>query len=367
MSAINDMNKIAFKKQIPVTVLSGFLGAGKTTVLNYILANRQGLKVAVIVNDMSEVNIDAELVKNNEIALDRAEEKLVEMSNGCICCTLREDLLKEVSKLASEEKFDAILIESSGISEPLPVAETFTFEDENGKTLMDIARLDTMVTVVDTKHFLLNYQNEKSLADENVGLSGEDTRTIVHLLTDQIEFADVILLSKVDLTPKEEIAKIKAIINTLNPGAKIYEIEKGKIELDKIINTNLFTLENASSNAGWLKEMRGEHIPETEEYGISSFVFKANRPFSHTKLLEILNANRLKGVVRSKGFAWTDEKPTMALMWSHAGNIINLDPYGYWNKRKDGSLNAEQKIVFIGIEMDKDFIQEELNGALIEK
>lgn len=365
MSAINNMNKTTLKKQIPVTVLSGFLGAGKTTVLNYILANRQGLKVAVIVNDMSEVNIDVELVKNNEVALDRTEEKLIEMSNGCICCTLREDLLKEVSKLASEGKFDAIFIESSGISEPLPVAETFTFEDENGKMLMDIARLDTMVTVVDAKHFLLNYENDKNLSDEKIGVSDDDTRTIVHLLTDQVEFADVILLSKVDITPKEEVAKIKAIIKTLNPGAKIYEIEKGKIELDKILNTGLFTLKNASNNAGWLKEMRGEHIPETEEYGISSFVFKANRPFSHTKLLDILNGNKLKGVVRSKGFAWTDERPNMALMWSHAGNIINLDPYGYWNKRKDGSLDAEQKIVFIGIEMDKEYILDELNQALI--
>jgi G3E family GTPase len=359
------MTNLQPKKQIPVTVLSGFLGAGKTTVLNHVLANRKGLKVAVIVNDMSEVNIDAELVQNNEVALDRAEEKLVQMSNGCICCTLREDLLKEVSKLATEGKFDAILIESSGISEPLPIAETFTFEDESGKTLMDIARLDTMVTVVDAKHFLLNYQNEKNLADEQIGVSDDDTRTIVHLLTDQVEFADVILLSKVDITPKEEVGKIKAIVKTLNPGAKVYEIEKGNIDLNTIINTNLFTLENASSNAGWLKEIRGEHIPETEEYGISSFVFKTNRPFSHKKLLDILNGNRLKGVVRSKGFAWTDEKPTMALMWSHAGNIINLDPYGYWNKRKDGSLNAEQKIVFIGIEMDKDFIRKELKSALI--
>lgn len=362
---IDNPKKQSSKKPIPVTVLSGFLGAGKTTVLNYILTNRKGLKVAVIVNDMSEINIDAELVKNNEVALDRTEEKMIEMSNGCICCTLREDLLQEVSKLASDGSFDAILIESSGISEPLPIAETFTFEDEHGKTLMDIAHLDTMVTVVDTKHFLLNYQNNKKLSDEKIGVSGDDGRTIVHLLTDQVEFADVILLSKVDITPKEEVAKIKAIITTLNPGAKIYEIQNGEIELDKIIHTNLFTLENASNNAGWLKEIRGEHIPETEEYGISSFVFKANRPFSHKKLLHILGSDTLKGVVRSKGFAWTDEKTTIALMWSHAGNIINLDPYGYWNKNTDGSLHAEQKIVFIGIEMDKERIQKELDAALI--
>jgi G3E family GTPase len=359
------MNKNKTKKPIPVTVLSGFLGAGKTTVLNYILANRQGLKVAVIVNDMSEVNIDAELVKNNEVALDRAEEKLVEMSNGCICCTLREDLLKEVSKLAHDGKFDAILIESSGISEPLPIAETFTFEDESGKTLMNIARLDTMVTVVDAKHFLKNYETEKTLADENIGLSNQDTRTIVHLLTDQIEFSDVILLSKTDLASKEEIAKVKAIISKLNPGAYVYEISRGEINLSHIINTGLFNLEKASMNAGWLKEIRGEHIPETLEYGISSFVFKANRPFNHAKLLEILNGNMFTGVIRSKGFAWTDEKIGWAMMWSHAGNIINLDPYGYWNKRKDGSYNAEQKIVFIGIDMDKEYIISQLNTALI--
>jgi G3E family GTPase len=350
---------------IPVTVFSGFLGAGKTTVLNHVLANRKGLRVAVIVNDMSEVNIDAELVKSNEAALDRTEEKLVEMSNGCICCTLREDLLKEVSKLAHEGKFDAILIESSGISEPLPVAETFTFEDENGKALMNIARLDTMVTVVDAKQFLENYQTSDTLVDKEIGLSNQDERTIVHLLTDQIEFADVVLLSKVDLAERSEVEKVKAIISSLNPAAKIYEIQKGNIDLHKILNTNLFSMDKAASNAGWLREMRGEHIPETEEYGISSFVFTANKPFSYNKLVELLESGKLKPVLRSKGFAWTDQKPTTAMMWSQAGNIINLDPYGHWNKRKDGSLNAEQKIVFIGVEMDKEGIVEELNNALV--
>jgi G3E family GTPase len=275
-------------------------------------------------------------------------------------------LLKEVSKLASEGKFDAILIESSGISEPLPVAETFTFEDENGKALMHIARLDTMVTVVDTKHFLKNYETSDTLVDKNIGLSKEDSRTIVHLLTDQIEFADVILFSKVDISKKEEVEKVKAIITKLNPGAKVHEISKGNISLEHIFDTNLFSMKKASANAGWLKEIRGEHVPETLEYGISSFVFMANRPFAHEKLLDIINGDRLKGVIRSKGFAWTDEKPKMALMWSHAGNIINLDPYGYWQKRKDGSLNADQKIVFIGIDMDREYIQKELEGALIE-
>jgi len=323
------------------------------------------MKVAVIVNDMSEVNIDAELVQNNEVALDRTQEKLVAMSNGCICCTLREDLLQEVSRLAREGKFDAILIESSGISEPLPVAETFTFEDAFGKTLMNIARLDTMVTVVDAKNFLSNFETSRTLVDDNIGVSDKDVRTIVHLLTDQIEFADVILLSKVDITSRDVVERVKGIITKLNAGAQIYEIEKGKIDLKHILNTGLFGMEKAAMNAGWLKEIRGEHVPETEEYGISSFVFKADRPFAHEKLLDIISGNRLVGVVRSKGFAWTTERPNLALLWSHAGNIMNLDPYGYWNKRNDGSLNAQRKIVFIGIGMDKERITKELNEALV--
>lgn len=360
------MENKSTEKIIPVTVLSGFLGAGKTTVLNHILSNRQGLKVAVIVNDMSEVNIDAELVKNNEAKLDRVEEKLISMSNGCICCTLREDLLKEVSKLAHEGKFDAIIIESSGISEPLPVAETFTFEDEQGNTLNDIAKLDTMVTIVDSKNFLNNFATTENLAQKNIGLDSDDERSIVHLLTDQIEFANIILLSKIDLVEKSELSKIKKIILKLNPEAKIYEIEKGNIETDKILNTGLFNFDYAANNAGWLKEIRGEHIPETEEYGISSFVFQSEKPFVHEKIMEILKTDKLKGVVRSKGFAWTDQNNEMALMWSHAGNIINLDPFGYWRKRKDGTLDAEQKIVFIGINMDKEDILKELNNALIK-
>ncbi len=349
---------------VPVTVLSGFLGAGKTTVLNHILRNRQGLKVAVIVNDMSEVNIDAELVSKNEVALDRKEERLVPMSNGCICCTLREDLLVEVARLAREGEFDAIIIESSGISEPLPVAETFTFEDMYGATLMDVARLDTMVTVVDAKNFLHNFDSNKTLADREIGLNQADERSVVHLLTDQIEFADVVLLSKIDITPKDEVDKVKAIITKFNPGAKIYEIENGSIDLSLIINTRLFSLEKASGNAGWLKELRGEHIPETEEYGISSFVFRADKPFSHSKLVELLDSDKLKNVLRSKGFVWTDQRPEMAIMWSQAGNIVNLDPYGYWAINDDGSYNAEQKLVLIGIDLDKDSLERELSTVL---
>lgn len=348
---------------IPVTALHGFLGAGKTTVLNHILNNREGRKIAVIVNDMSEVNIDHEIVK--EKGFERKEEKLIEMSNGCICCTLREDLLIEVSKLAKERSFDAIVIESTGISEPLPVAETFTFEDENGIRLNDVARLDTMVTVVDSKQFYDLYESAKSLADEGIGVDEEDDRSIVQLLVEQIEFANVILLSKTDLASKEEVDKVRALIKTLNPGATIYETAQGNIELDKVLNTGLFSMQEAESNPGWLREMRGEHIPETEEYGISSFVFTSNRMFSHEKLMSVLESEKLLNVVRSKGFAWSDKEKDVALMWSHAGNIINLDPYGHWQENEDGTNTAEQKIVFIGMNMDKEKITQALEEALI--
>jgi len=352
------MIKNKSKKPIPVTVLSGFLGAGKTTVLNHVLNNRDGMKFAVIVNDMSEVNIDAELIKSNEIKLDYTQEKLVEMTNGCICCTLREDLFSEIIKL-SEGNFDAIIIESSGISEPLPVAETFTFEYSPGKSLMEIARLDTMVSVVDAKNFLSNFENTKSLADESIGISNKDTRSIVHLLTDQIEFADIILLSKIDLVEKNEIEKIKSIIKKLNPEAIIHEISNGKIDIYKIINTGIFNMQKASMNAGWLKELRGEYVPETLEYGISSFVFESNKPFDDKKIMDLLEKDKLKNVIRSKGFAWTNKNPELALIWSHAGNIININPYGHWNS------DGKQKIVFIGIEMNKENLLKELNKALI--
>ncbi len=348
---------------IPVTALHGFLGAGKTTLINHVLNNRQGKKIAVIVNDMSEVNIDAELIK--EKGFERAEEKLVEMSNGCICCTLREDLLKEISRLAREKKFDAILIESSGISEPLPVAETFTFEDEHGSRLMDIARLDTLVTVVDSKHFFELCSSQKRLNQEKMGVDEEDNRSISQLLVDQVEFANVILISKTDLATEEEISKVRAVLKTLNPVATIYEIAKGDIALDKILDTKLFSEEDAQNNAGWLKEMRGEHIPETEEYGISSFVFESDRQFDYDKLLALLEDDRLVNVVRSKGFIWTDDDPEAAMMWSHVGNIMNIDHYGKWSRNWRGKIAGEQKIVFIGMSMDEPAIRKELESALI--
>ena len=260
-------------KKLPVTVLSGFLGAGKTTVLSHILNNREDKKVAVIVNDMSEINIDSEIVKN-EITLNRSEEKLVEMSNGCICCTLREDLLEEVTNLAKQERFDYLVIESTGISEPLPVAETFTFADENGISLSDVATLDTMVTVVDSVNFLKDYEEAKYLQDTGESLGDEDERSVADLLVDQVEFADIILISKTDLISADELERLKAILKTLNTFAKLVPIEKGNVDISQVLNTGLFDFERAQRAPGWLKEMRGEHVPETEEYGISSFARK---------------------------------------------------------------------------------------------
>ena len=251
--------------KLPVTVLSGFLGAGKTTVLSNILSNRQNKKVAVIVNDMSEINIDSAIIQN-EVSLNRSEEKLVEMSNGCICCTLREDLLEEVTKLAKEKRFDYLVIESTGISEPLPVAETFTFADENGVSLSDVADLDTMVTVVDAVNFLKDYDEAKSLKDKGESLGEDDERSVADLLVDQIEFADVILISKTDLVANSEIERLKAIIKTLNTDAKIIPISNGDVDLNEVLNTGKFDFEKAQQAPGWLKEMRGEHVPETEEY-----------------------------------------------------------------------------------------------------
>ena len=256
--------------KLPVTVLSGFLGAGKTTVLSHILNNREEKKVAVIVNDMSEINIDSEIVKN-EVTLNRSEEKLVEMSNGCICCTLREDLLEEVTNLAEQGRFDYLVIESTGISEPLPVAETFTFADENGISLSDVATLDTMVTVVDSVNFLKDYEDAKYLQDTGESLGDDDERSVADLLVDQVEFADVILISKTDLVSPDELKRLKAILKTLNTSANLIAIENGNVDISKVLSTGLFDFEKAQRAPGWLKEMRGEHVPETEEYGISSF------------------------------------------------------------------------------------------------
>jgi G3E family GTPase len=346
---------------LPVTVLSGFLGAGKTTVLNALLKNREGRRLAVIVNDMSEVNIDAELVERGVATLDRTSERLVAMSNGCICCTLREDLLIEVTRLAQENKYDAIVIESSGISEPLPVAETFTFETAEGSTLNTIARLDTMVTVVDAAQFLTLYQSAETLAGEGIGLSEADDRSLVHLLTDQVEFADTIILSKTDIATADQVAAVTAFLRKLNPLAVIIPAQGGNVPIAELIGTGRFSFEQASRNPGWLRELRGEHVPETEEYGISSFVYEANRPFDRSRLYELLESGDLKNVLRSKGFAWLADRPAEVQLWSQAGNIINIDPYGTWSRAGSES----QRIVFIGQQLNRADVTRRLNAALV--
>ena len=360
-------------KMLPVTVLSGFLGAGKTTVLSHILNNRQGRRVAVIVNDMSDINIDAALIKN-DVSLSHSEEKLVEMSNGCICCTLREDLLIEVNKLAREEKFDYLVIESTGISEPLPIAETFTFADENGASLSDITELDTMVTVVDAVNFLKDYDDAKYLQDLGESLGEDDERSVADLLADQVEFADVLLISKTDLVKMDEVERLKAILKTLNPQAKIIPIIDGQVAVEDLLSTGRFNFERAQQAPGWLKEMRGEHIPETEEYGISSFSYVARRPFHPEKFFQFLHETEQFGkLVRSKGYFWLASRPAFIGQWSQAGGIAHHGFAGmFWKSipKKDWPTDDEslaaieaqweepfgdmrQELVFIGQGLDQ--------------
>ena len=371
--------------KLPVTVLSGFLGAGKTTVLSHILNNRQGRKVAVIVNDMSEINIDSALVQN-EVSLNRSEEKLVEMSNGCICCTLREDLLEEVGNLAREGRFDYLVIESTGISEPLPVAETFTFADEDEVSLSDVATLDTMVTVVDAINFLKDYEEAKFLQETGESLGEEDERTVADLLVDQVEFADVILISKTDLAEDKDVERLKAILKTLNTHAEIIPISEGQVEVDSILNTGLFNFTRAQQAPGWLKEIRGEHIPETEEYGISSFSYNARRPFHPQKFHDFLHATEDYGtLLRSKGFFWLATRPQYAGQWSQAGGIARHGFGGmFWKAlpksqwpTDEGQLasiektwvepfgDMRQELVFIGQKLDQDGMINALNACLL--
>ncbi len=377
----NEINKL------PVTVLSGFLGAGKTTVLSHILNNREGKKVAVIVNDMSEINIDSSIIKN-EVSLNRSEEKLVEMSNGCICCTLREDLLIEVNKLAQEGKFDYLVIESTGISEPLPVAETFTFADEEGVSLSDVSTLDTMVTVVDAVNFLKDYEEAQSLQDTGESLGEEDERSVADLLIDQVEFADVILISKTDLVESSDIERLMAILKSLNTDARMIPISQGQVDIDKVLNTGLFDFERAQLAPGWLKEMRGEHVPETEEYGISSFSYLARRPFHPEKFFQFLHSTGQFGkLIRSKGYFWLASQPEAAGQWSQAGGIARYGFAGmFWKAvpKKDWPDDEEylasiqkhwvepfgdmrQELVFIGQGLDEAKMTEALNNCLLSE
>lgn len=370
-------------RRLPVTVLSGFLGAGKTTVLNHILANDRGMRIAVIVNDMSEINIDAKLVRSSHPALFRVDEKIVEMQNGCICCTLREDLLVEVMRLAKEGRFDYLVVESTGISEPLPVAETFTFEAE-GRSLSDVARLDTLVTVVDAHRFLEDWRSTDDLRDRKLALAEGDDRTIADLLVEQVEFADVLVLSKTDLVDDRSARRLEAMLRSLNREAVIVRADHGKVPLDRIMGTRLFDFERAASAPGWLRELRGEHVAESERLGITSFAYRARRPFHPERFWRFLH-RECGSVLRSKGFFWLATRMSVAGSWSQAGGTADASAAGFWYAalplqtwQDDPELAAQvrsdwqepwgdrrQELVFIGDGIDRVRMMRALDACLL--
>jgi G3E family GTPase len=365
-------------------VLSGFLGAGKTSTLNHLLTNRDGLRIAVIVNDMSEINVDARLIRGGAGALTRTDERLVQMTNGCICCTLREDLLVEVARLARSQRFDYLLIESTGISEPLPVAETFTFADTDGRSLRDLARLDTMATVIDGGAFLRDLGSIDDLSDRGAALDADDSRTVVDLLLDQVEFADVLVINKIDLLDSEQLARLETLLRRLNPGAKVVHARHGRVPPDALIATGAFDFDRAAESPGWLA-VRGEETSEADEYGFSSFVYRRTRPFHPTRLWALVNGG-FPDVIRSKGFFWLASRPGLAGEWSTAGGVVDVGPAGAWWAAvapeawpTEPAAIAEiaalvhigpwgdrrQELVFIGTDLDQAALTARLDACLL--